>query len=123
MSSLDPRFLVVEHGVLEELEDNDAALELVEMYDDETKAVLQQLAATTKSLDPSTASQTWQSIWASLHKLKGSSLSIGLAGVAELIESLRASDAATLHEWFPATFDQLKTSVEMGVKEIKAKIS
>lgn len=91
------QFLAVDFGVLAELDDNEAALELVQMYEEETKGVLSQLEGHL-SVEEGSEAQSWSSIWAFLHKLKGSSLSIGLTGLAEFIESLRNSDTSTLRE-------------------------
>lgn len=112
------QFLEVDVGVLAELEDNEAALELVQMYEEETNGVMQQLNAYTQLTDVSRTAQAWSSIWAFMHKLKGSSLSIGLTGVAAFIESLRLSDISTLHEWYPKVFEQLQLAVEESVKKI-----
>ncbi|KAJ1623534.1 hypothetical protein T492DRAFT_845442 [Pavlovales sp. CCMP2436] len=112
------RFLAIDVGVLAELEDNDSALELVQMYDDETKAVLKQLETYTTLAEGAQMQTAWTSIWAFLHKLKGSSLSIGLSGVAEFIESLRSCDTSTLPEWYPRVFEQLKYAVETSVHNI-----
>jgi HPt (histidine-containing phosphotransfer) domain-containing protein len=120
---LDEQFLAIDVGVLAELEDNDSALELVQMYNDETKAVLTQLETYTTLAEGAQTQPAWSSIWAFLHKLKGSSLSIGLCGVAEFIESLRSSDTSTLPEWYPRVFEQLKYAVETSVHKIHEKLA
>ncbi|KAG8470152.1 hypothetical protein KFE25_008573 [Diacronema lutheri] len=124
MSSEDvaAQFLEVDFGVLAELDDNEAALELVDMYDEETNSVIQQLEAYTRLTESAQTAQAWSSIWAFLHKLKGSSLSIGLVGVAAFIESLRSSDISTLHEWYPKVFEQLKSAVVQSVDKIKSNL-
>lgn len=121
--ALAAQYLAVDFGVLAELDDNEAALELVQMYDEETKSVIQQLEAYTRLSDPSQTAQAWSSIWAFLHKLKGSSLSIGLTGVAVFIESLRSSDTSTLNEWYPKVFEQLKFAVEQSVEKIMSNLN
>lgn len=121
-SPLDEHYLAVDFGVLAELDDNEAALELVQMYDDETKGVLEQLGAFTKVKEGALTQPAWSSIWSFLHKLKGSSLSIGLTGVAEYIESLRTADLSKLHEWYPKVFELLKYAVDASVAKIMAEL-
>lgn len=115
---LAEQFLEVDVCVLAELEDNDAALELVQLYEELTRGVIQQLHAYAQLTDVSRAAQAWPSAWASVRELRGSSLCIGLIGVAALIESLKLSDISTLRECYPPAVEQLRFAVEESVENI-----
>jgi HPt (histidine-containing phosphotransfer) domain-containing protein len=119
---LAPQFTHIDFGVLAELDDNEAALELVQMYDEESKSTLKQLEQL-KEPGPGQTQPAWTSIWALLHKLKGSSLSIGLSGVAEFIESLRSSDASKVGDWYPKVVEQLKFAIDSSIEKIMTSLN
>jgi HPt (histidine-containing phosphotransfer) domain-containing protein len=103
---IDPEFLEVEVEALLELGDPEAALELVQMYEEATRDILAELEALVEKQD-------WRVTWQLLHKLKGSALSIGLTGVSRLIESLR-NDPSSLHA-YPTIVREISDS---GVAQI-----
>jgi HPt (histidine-containing phosphotransfer) domain-containing protein len=99
-------FLDVENEVLTELGDPEAALELVQMYEEATRQILAELEALVEKQD-------WTATWELLHKLKGSALSIGLTGVSTFIESLR-NKPSSLHE-YPTAIRELSNA---GIAQI-----
>lgn len=118
---LDASFLAVDKLVLDELDDPETTTELLDLYEEEWQASLKKLKSLAEELTPENSASQFKVIWLQLHKLKGSSLSLGLVGVSNFIESVRAGkvEPAQAHLWFPAKLLALEEAVKRGVTEIQ----